>query len=155
MPQPSTHAGFSLIEAVVAVALLATAVVALAGLFGVATRSNLDARSTTYATVLAAQKLEQLRATGVGRGGRLDADVAGWVDYLDPDARVVGGGSTPPASAAYVRRWSSRALPAPLASPGGRVVVQVMVTRRRSQLMALTRRLPDEARLTTVMRAPP
>jgi prepilin-type N-terminal cleavage/methylation domain-containing protein len=54
--------GFTLAEVMVATALLATAVVTLANLFGVATRTNLGARNTTYATVLAEQKMEELRA---------------------------------------------------------------------------------------------
>jgi type II secretory pathway pseudopilin PulG len=58
--------GFSLIETVVATALLATAVVSLAQLFGLATSTNTSARKTTYATVLAEQKLEELRALAWG-----------------------------------------------------------------------------------------
>jgi type II secretory pathway pseudopilin PulG len=57
----SSAAGFSLIEVLIATLLLATALTTLAQLFGVATRSNIDARSTTYAAVLAQQKLEELR----------------------------------------------------------------------------------------------
>jgi len=45
----------------VAVGLLATALVTLAQLFAISTRSNIASRSTTYATVLAEQKLEELR----------------------------------------------------------------------------------------------
>lgn len=46
----------------VAVGLLATALVTLAHLFGISTRSNIASRNTTYAAVLAEQKLEELRA---------------------------------------------------------------------------------------------
>lgn len=46
----------------VATGLLAASLVALAQLFGLATRSNIAARSTTYAAVLAQQKVEELRA---------------------------------------------------------------------------------------------
>ena len=53
--------GFSLIEVLVATGLLATALVTLAQLFGLSTRSNIGSRNTTYATVLAEQKLEELR----------------------------------------------------------------------------------------------
>ena len=59
---PRADAGFSLIETLVATALLATAVVALAQLSGIAARSNAGSRNTTYAAVLAGQKLEELRA---------------------------------------------------------------------------------------------
>jgi hypothetical protein len=51
-----------LCEVVVATAMLATAIVALAELFGIAGVANRRARDATYATVLACQKLEQLRA---------------------------------------------------------------------------------------------
>ena len=54
--------GFSLIETLVATALLATAVAALAQLSGLAARSNTSSRNTTYAALLASQKLEQLRS---------------------------------------------------------------------------------------------
>jgi type II secretory pathway pseudopilin PulG len=57
-----SDSGFSLLEVLIATAMLATAVVSLAGLFAVATRSNLASRGTTYAAILAAQKLEELRA---------------------------------------------------------------------------------------------
>jgi hypothetical protein len=156
MSSTSAHAGFSLIETTIATALLATAVVGLAELFAVATRSNLSARTTTYATVLAAQKLEQLRAAGgVRGGGRLDTDVAGWVDYLDHNAMVVGGGGAPPPNTVYTRRWSSRVLPGSAAASGRRAIVQVVVTRRQSGVSPLAGRLPDQARLTTVMGALP
>lgn len=46
--------------------LLAGALITLAHLFGLSTRSNLSARNTTYATVLAEQKLEELRALTYG-----------------------------------------------------------------------------------------
>ena len=56
------EAGFSLAEVMVALGLLATALITLANLFGLSTRGNLSARNTTYASVLAEQKLEELRA---------------------------------------------------------------------------------------------
>jgi prepilin-type N-terminal cleavage/methylation domain-containing protein len=55
------ESGFSLIEVVVATALLSVGMVSLAQLFAVATTSNTNARATTFATVLAEQKMEQLR----------------------------------------------------------------------------------------------
>ena len=58
----SSSDGFSLAEVMVATALLATALVTLAQLFAVSTRTNLGSRNTTYAAVLAEQKLEELRA---------------------------------------------------------------------------------------------
>lgn len=59
--------GFSLVEVLVASTVLTVGLVALAQLFAAATASNLNARHLTYATVLAAQKLEELRAEAWGQ----------------------------------------------------------------------------------------
>jgi type II secretory pathway pseudopilin PulG len=80
------------------------------------------------------------------------SNVAGYVDYLDQFGRIIGGGSTVPAQAAYVRRWSVQPSPA---NPGNTVILQVLVTRWRNRGTAdteggLSRRLRDEARLITV-----
>jgi|SRR5437762_2975008 len=53
--------GFSLLEVLVATTLMAVGLTALAQLFGVSTRANHSAKTTTYAAVLAQQKMEQLR----------------------------------------------------------------------------------------------
>src|SRR5882762_10349392 len=53
--------GFSLLEVLVATTLMAVGLTALAQLFGVSTRANHSAKATTYASVLAQQKMEQLR----------------------------------------------------------------------------------------------
>jgi type II secretory pathway pseudopilin PulG len=58
----SSDAGFSLAETMIALGLLATALVTLAQMFGLSTRSNIGSRNTTYAAVLAEQKIEELRA---------------------------------------------------------------------------------------------
>jgi type II secretory pathway pseudopilin PulG len=54
--------GFSLLEVLVATTLLIVSLAALAQLFAIATRANSSARASTYATVLAQQKMEQLRS---------------------------------------------------------------------------------------------
>jgi len=54
--------GFSLIEVTVAAAVLAGAVLSAAQLFAVATAATVDARTAGEGTVLAWQKLEQLRS---------------------------------------------------------------------------------------------
>ena len=64
-PIPALH-GFSLIEVVVAMSLLATALASVAQLLAVASRANATARDVTLASVLAQQKLEQLRALAWG-----------------------------------------------------------------------------------------
>jgi prepilin-type N-terminal cleavage/methylation domain-containing protein len=53
--------GFSLVETMVATTLLAVALTALAELFAVSVKNNNVARNGTFTSVLAAQKMEQLR----------------------------------------------------------------------------------------------
>ena len=50
----------------VATGLLATAIVTLAQLFALSTQTNVASRNTTYASVLAEQKIEELRALAWG-----------------------------------------------------------------------------------------
>jgi type II secretory pathway pseudopilin PulG len=54
--------GSTLVEVMIATVILATGVLTMAQLFGVATASNSAARANTFATVLAEQKIEQLRS---------------------------------------------------------------------------------------------
>ena len=65
--------GFSLVEALVASLVLATAVLSLAQLLARATAANAAAGRTTHAALLAAQKVEELRAASAsaleGNGG--------------------------------------------------------------------------------------
>jgi prepilin-type N-terminal cleavage/methylation domain-containing protein len=58
----SCSAGFSLIEVVIAMALLTLVSLGVAQLFATSTRVNLMARGMTSTTVLAEQKLEQIRS---------------------------------------------------------------------------------------------
>src|SRR5918994_722865 len=53
--------GFSLVETLIATTIMTVALAALAQLFALSTRNNQSARSTTFAAVLAQQKMEQLR----------------------------------------------------------------------------------------------
>jgi hypothetical protein len=66
LPDFRDERGFSLLEAAIASGLLASALVTLAQLLGLAVHSNLESRTVTYATVLAGQKLEELRALTFG-----------------------------------------------------------------------------------------
>jgi len=111
--------GFSLIEVLIAAGLLATGIGALLQLFVVAARANLDARHTTYATVLAAQKVEELRAAPFP-GPTASSDA------LDRHGtRLVEGVNAP--EALYERRWTVEPLPA---QPAETVVITVVVSRR-------------------------
>lgn len=147
--------GFTLIEVIVAIVVLATAAIGAAGLFGIALHSTRVARTQTWTAMLAADKLEQLRtlawttdeagaavsdtsadvstdpATNGGPGLRispedaLERNIAGYVDYLDSSGRWVGNGSGAPPEAVYVRRWSIQPLPD---DPADTRILQVLVT---------------------------
>ncbi len=77
-------------------ALLATTLVALAQLFLVAAKANLSANTTTFATVLAQEKMEQLRGLTWGFD-RLSLPVSDFSTdiTLDPAVPDAGVGLTP------------------------------------------------------------
>ena len=95
------RSGFTLLEVMVALALLTGALLAVAQLLVVAARAAVLSRDVTTATCLAGQKMEQLRGLAWGfdiDGGTsddADSDVAGW-----PDAVTGGTGlsRSPPGS---------------------------------------------------------
>lgn len=91
--------GVSLVEVLLAMSLLAAGVLGLAHLLAVAVGVNVASRHTTFATVLAAQKAEELLAGG---------DIAGSEDVID----------------GFRRRWTVHSLPG---SSSGLLVVQVVV----------------------------
>jgi prepilin-type N-terminal cleavage/methylation domain-containing protein len=174
--------GFSLLEVLVAMAILTSGVTALAQLATISTRANVSARTTTSAALLAQAKMEQLRslAWGLDADGipisDLTSDIAavpntptggvglspsppdalvrnnsGYCDFVDSRGRLLGGGATPPAAAAYARRWSIEPMPA---FPDSTLILQVRVTRMPGSGAAdgaVSRpRLPDEARLVGI-----
>jgi hypothetical protein len=120
--------GVTLIETVVATGILLVSLSGLVSLAFVATtttenQGHLAARTTEYAQ----DKMEQLLAlsygdttsdttlfpaadaggTGLAVGGSLPpaAVVAGYVDYLDVNGNLLGGGVNPPANWYYKRVW--------------------------------------------------
>ena len=62
----SGETGSTLIEVLVAMTIMATGVLTMSQLFLMSTMSNNTARNDTYATVLAEQKIEQLRSLAYG-----------------------------------------------------------------------------------------
>ncbi len=56
-----SNEGFSILEVLVAIAVLSVALVGLAQLFALSRRANASAKNTTFASLLAQQKMEQLR----------------------------------------------------------------------------------------------
>jgi hypothetical protein len=55
--------------------------------------------------------------------GSLDANVPGYVDFLDVHGRPLGGGTSPPSGAVYVRRWSVE----PVGASSDLLLLQVLV----------------------------
>jgi prepilin-type N-terminal cleavage/methylation domain-containing protein len=108
------RAGFTLLEVMVALLLLTGAFLAVAQLLAVAGRASDRSRATALGAMLAAQKMEQLRALSwafdidgtpldglsLSSPGALSADAAGFVDCFDDTGAPVGGGPPPPARAA-------------------------------------------------------
>jgi type II secretory pathway pseudopilin PulG len=174
-----SEGGYSLIEALVATLLIAIALISLAQLFVLVARSGLESRHTTYAAVLASQKLEELRSlawsfdgeglpmsdlasdtadpssagpgTGLAPspGNVLERNTAGWVDYVDRWGRKLGGGNAAARGTAYVRRWSVQPLPA---DPDNTLVIRVVVMPRGHARAAdgPVRRQPEQARVVAV-----
>ena len=119
---PITASGFSLVEVLIATGLLATAIASLAHLFALATHANLAAGEVTWATVLAAQKIEELRAEPFP-----EQPVDQSIEYLDSrgdrlDATASAG------RRAYTRRWWIEPLPS---ASDDTVAITVGVSRYR------------------------
>ena len=102
--------GFSLIEVLVAIGIFTVAVVALAQLTAIAARANLQAGRTSFATVIAQQKIEELLpadlVSNLSPAGALTTSLDGWFDFVDRHGRSVGTGARPPSGTDYLRRWS-------------------------------------------------
>ena len=92
--------GFSLIEAVVATAVMAGAIMLLAHLMTVCARMNTVAHHRTMTALFAQQKLEELRAEAVlDETARID-------EFLDADGAILCRAGDPCAGAVYLRQWS-------------------------------------------------
>jgi hypothetical protein len=120
--------GTTLVETIVATSLLLVVMVGLLSMAAVATvytenHGHLEARTTEYAQ----DKMEQLLVlvytdgasdttmfpaattggTGLAVGGSSDPNtpVNGYVDWLEQDGDLLGGGTTPPTTWFYKRVW--------------------------------------------------
>jgi len=115
--------GTTLIEAVIAIGILAGAVVSLAGLSSMAIRTNTLARERSLATVYSLQKLEELcrdaRRLSTSPGDALESDTPGFIEYLDRHGHVVGA----TAGVVFVRRWAV----AEMSADANLLVIQVEV----------------------------
>jgi len=122
--------GFSLIEVLVAAAIIVVTTTTVASLVTRSAVMNEVSNDVTRASLLASDKMEQLRALpfddpalAASPPGSLDVDVEGYSDTID---------------ARYGRRWSIEPLPA---DPAAAIVIQVVVTPLRG---------PGQARIVTV-----
>lgn len=91
------EAGFTLVEALCAIVILAFGLIAVANLLLVASTSNTTANLSTAATTLAVQQLEVLKAVPFNdpggllvAGGDLESDQGGY--FTDPPAEIPGVG---------------------------------------------------------------
>ena len=121
-------------EVLIAIGILITAAAAIPPLFAAAARANVEAGAITWATTLAAQKLEELEAQS-----SLDAISGESIDYLDARGALDAPGSP----RAYRRRWWIEPLPW---APGGPLVLGVAVSRYREADVAV----PETVRLVTL-----
>lgn len=118
-PPVDAPAGFALIDAIIAAAILAVGVSAIAHVFAIGARATTDSRDLTFETVLAMQKLEELRA-GVFPDGPVDL-----AEIVDARGEALPAG-TDMAHAAYRRRWTIQPWPF---DPVDAVVITVAVSR--------------------------
>jgi len=146
--------GFSLLETVVAMAILSTALFAIVQLPVMAVRANRYARTMSVESVLAAQKMEQLQSASWSELAASPADALvrcydGYCDFLEEHGEPVGAGPPVPLAAAFTRRWSIQTLAA-----GAAVVVQISVVPSGvDEFHAAGRRL-QEVRIVTARLRP-
>jgi type II secretory pathway pseudopilin PulG len=153
--------GFQIIEVLMATALMVAAVASLGQLFALSTQRNKSSKNTTFASVLAQHKMEQLRSltwgfdalglpitdtttdttkypeTNGGTGlspspvNTLQQNVVGYVDYLDARGQSLGGATATVPGTAVYIR---RWMIEPLpTNPNNTIVIQVLVTRHRDR----------------------
>ena len=165
--------GFTLVEVLVAMAVLSSATLGGVHLMAHATRAMHVARLQGTAALAASSRLDQLRSlrfefdqdgqrvtdvstdvtvdppapggNGLAPGGpaSLDANVGGFVDFLDAAGAWVGNGPAAPRTAVFVRRWAIEAPAGP-----DLLVLQVLV-RPLANGPGAGRRQPGDARLVT------
>jgi Tfp pilus assembly protein PilV len=131
--------GSSLVEALVAALVMSTGVLTMAQLLSIATATNLAARRSTVAMIIAEQKLEELRTLPwqylqASSSSTLQQNTDGYVDYIG----------------IYTRRWSIE----PVSSiPDSALVIHVLVTTPNDESRVArgdVSRLRGQARIVTV-----
>jgi Tfp pilus assembly protein PilV len=100
--------GFTLVEVVLALFLIAVGVIATAPLFVYASRQNASGKDLGTAGAAAVRRMELLRSLDydtLAPGGDLMGNVAGYFDLSDPEVRVrwtVAANPNPPAGTKVV-----------------------------------------------------
>jgi prepilin-type N-terminal cleavage/methylation domain-containing protein len=117
-----TNRGFTLLETVVATGVLLVCLGGVAPLFLAAAKANQHGRGLTIGTLLAAEKLEELRFEHPALGGALNQSVPGFSNLHGATGELLAEGH-PVSGAIHVRRWSI----ATLASRPTTFVYQVRV----------------------------
>jgi len=147
--------GFSLVEALVALALLNGALLSASALFAFSARANAEAQRITMATILARDQIERLLASGplaLSPPDALTRSYRDFADVVDRSGQSVGDGDEMPAAAVYVRRWSIRPSGA---NPDDPLVIQVLVGARTIAAAVDPLRSLGTVRLVTLKRQPP
>jgi len=170
------ESGITLLDALVATAILVTVTTGVAGLITWSTRAMAAAGTETTAVWLAQQKLEQLaalewsvdegglarsdestsvavdpmRASGPGLrpspGSAADVNTTEYMDFVGADGSWRGDAGLPRAGAAFVRRWSV----VPLASDALNTLVITVSVRPLSEARRGSRVVSSGATLQTV-----
>jgi prepilin-type N-terminal cleavage/methylation domain-containing protein len=109
--------GFTLVEVVVALALVLVCAAGVGQLIVVALSAARHAREDSVATLLAAQKIEELRGAAAAPSGltlspdnALESDVPGFSDRVDASGAAASSGTSGRRTATFVRRWRVRPL---------------------------------------------
>ena len=106
--------GYALIESLIASVILATGLLAAASVFCVSARASSHNRQRAIATLLAQEKMEELRhpniAGGQPSGGGLDPlyPVSGFREFIIVDSRNPPSIEIIPSSATHLRLWEIR-----------------------------------------------
>ena len=152
--------GFTLLDALVATAILVTVTTGVAGLLTWSTRAVAAAGTQTTAVWLAQQKLEQLAAlewsvneAGLARsddstsvaGSAADVNTPEYTDFVAADGSWRGD-ARPRAGAAFVRRWSV----VPLGSDPLNTLVITVSVRPLSEVSRGSRLVSSGATLQTM-----
>ena len=166
----SGERGFSLIEVIISVGLLAVVSLSVAQLFVAATEATLSAREQTTTAILASQKMEQLRGLTWGFEPDSGLPVSDTTTDLTVDPPSPGGGGLSPSPAGVLTTnlpgyvdyldaqggWIGRGVAPPAgtcyvrrwsitplpASPGRTLILQVLVTTLRRELRRAQAVLP-------------